>query len=708
MLRNQPLLLYRMCLRHVGGEKLRLGRLGFLSAGRAHPKGMLHAWEPASSQGAPGGLTLPGDRSQVRFYTQGWQSWSYAGSLGVNERQPWTRLGPLNHSVLFNPDTGHPSGNGHFVSDMFGAILQPAEHSGMLAGFVSQRQTFGSLEVNLSASEPGLRMWASADGLLLNPGDTFETDWSCLAWLSLEDPDPLADYLELAAEAGEARRGRSAPTGWSSWYYFFDSVTREAVDRNIAWLEQRKAVLPLQVAQIDDGFEADVGDWLRFDEGFEGGLKPVSERMAGAGLVPGLWLAPFIAKPRSAWVRAHPEWVVRQAGGRPASAGYNWSTFTVGLDPTHPGVQDAVTELIETAVGAWGFKFLKLDFLYAAALAGRRFDPATTRAQAMHRALTTVRSAAGEDVWLLGCGCPLGSGIGIFDSMRIGPDTAPRWKPAYQGIEFFFGKEPNLPSVRNSLRATVNRSMLNRIWWINDPDCLIVRGTDTHLSTDEVQLMASVVALSGGSLVDSDDLTKLSADRLTWLSRLIPPLPAPAKIHGQFDHSSPDMLSLDLGGAVGKWTLVCLVNWEATPQRRTLRPESLGLDPSQGYWGADFWAEALVDPGPPPWSFDVPPHGVRLFSLRRRDDSTPSWLGDTLHISQGLVVGEWQTSGGRLRAKLMPGHQTSGRIWLAIREKPVEAHLGHQSLAFQACGSGVLTAQVAVDQESELNLRWEA
>jgi len=690
----------------TGKQPVRLSKLGFLSAGLANPKGNQQDWEPRTTEMQESGLRISGDRQLARFFTNGWQSWSYAGSLSVADQQPKTRLGLLSRAIFCNPTTGRSASAGHFVSDMFGAVIDPAERSGLLAGFITQQQAFGSLEVNLDSPDPGLRMWASGDGFLLRPGEVFETDWAALSWLSLDDPEPLGAYLDLSAEAGHARVPKTTPTGWSSWYYFFESIDRAAFDHNLDWLERHHDSLPMDLVQLDDGFEANVGDWFRFDHRFEDGVKPISRRIAAAGMDPGIWLAPYIAKPRAKWVRDHPEWVLRRAGGRPANAGYNWGTFTVGLDPTHPGVEAAVTELIDTAVNRWGFKFLKLDFLYAAALPGRRHDSSTTRAQAMTKALTTIRDAAGEQVWLLGCGCPLGSGIGLFDSMRVGPDVAPRWKPAYQGIGLFFEHEPGLPSARNGLQVALNRAMLNQKWWLNDPDCLIMRDSDTHLSRDEVQTMASVMALLAGSLTDSDDLPSLSPERATWLGRLLPPLPRQARVHGQFEHAAPDLLTLDLSGPVGSWKVVLLINWGSAHRRISIDPEAIGIDPLAAWFGVDFWREEAVVLEGPSWSFEVPPHGVRLFSLRRPDDSTPMWLGDTLHISQGLVVDEWKTSKNGLRARLSPGHNVHGRIWLALPSQPVEASLEGAPIAFWPAAQGVFAADVSVESNANLQVRW--
>ena len=171
----------------------------------------------------------------------------------------------------------------------------------------------------------------------------------------------------------------------------------------------------------------------------------------------------------------HPDWLLRGAFNRPVNAGFLWNTFTTALDLTLPPAQEYVKEVIHTAVQRWGFSYLKLDFLFAASLPGKRFDPTRTRAQVLRRALEDVRQAAGEEAQLLGCGCPLGPAIGLVDAMRISSDVDVGWTPSYRGQKFFFQAEPHMPSARNALQNVLCRLPLHQRWWINDPDCLLLR-----------------------------------------------------------------------------------------------------------------------------------------------------------------------------------------------------------------------------------------
>ncbi len=118
---------------------------------------------------------------------------------------------------------------------------------------------------------------------------------------------------------------------------------------------------------------------------------------------------------------AHPEWFLRGPGGEPLKAGYNtnWTThqdgFAYALDPTHPAFTAHLSRLFGKLTAEFGYSYLKLDFLYAAAAQGARHDQRLTRAQALRRGLEAIRSGAGERTFILGCGCPLGPAIGIVE-----------------------------------------------------------------------------------------------------------------------------------------------------------------------------------------------------------------------------------------------------------------------------------------------------
>ena len=683
----------------------------------------------------PGGaLVFDTPPGEMGFFSNGWQSWNITGALFAEDRFPRTQLGPLTLPLRLGAAAAQPHGRGAFTSEMFGVLGDRVSRSGILMGFLSQRQAFGGVEVKLASSAPFIRMWADCDGVLLVPGDSFATDWACLQFIRLDEEQPLAGYLEEVGRFNRARIPSEAPTGWSSWYQFLESITEVDLFANVDWAEAHRKQIPLDVIQLDDGFEAEVGDWFSTKAGFPSGLDGVSRRILRAGFVPGLWLAPFVARPGARILTDHPGWILRNRMGAPVNAGFIWDAFTRALDVTHPQVVEHVVRLVTTAVGEWGFEYIKLDFLYAGALRGKRHDPRRTRAQALRSILEHIRKAAGDGTTLVGCGCPLGSGVGIFDAMRIGADVAVRWNPAYKGHETLLRRERDMPSVRNAIHNIISRAPLHRRWWINDPDCLILRqpqalrtpGHDpdpfgggaeiastaetlsrmrSRLTPDETISLATIIALSGGSLFVSDHLPDLSAERLDWLARLLPPLPAGLRAMDWFDHTQPSILVLPLEGAAGKWDLVALFNWAETANEGSLNLNLLKRQ-AEDFRAVSFWGgKYLPLESPNLVSSAIPPHGVRLFSVRPAGPG-PGWIGDTLHISQGLAVSTVEVHARSLAVGLDLGRRASGTAFLELPSLPRRSTLDGVAIESVQVGLNVHAMQLQFDGGARLEVEW--
>jgi alpha-galactosidase len=699
---EQPLFLWRLGVKNLSDQRVMLDTLELLQVGQAAVRGTRSV--RAARRGSPGSLRLHPDPGDLSFFTNGFQSWSFAGALQPRQRMPRTRLGPILWPE--NPATPVSRRRGEFVAHMFGVAVDRTHRTGMLFGFLSQRATYGTLSVRLDRSAPSLRMWAQGDGAVIMPGQGLETDWACIQSVSLDHPDPLGIYVEAVAAENGVGEVASAPVGWCSWYKYMKAVGQMDVERNLACAAGLRDQVPLRVFQLDDGYQAPQAELLETNERFPGGLKPLSGGISGNGFVPGLWMAPFITTPRSALARNHPGWILSGPGGGPANAGSTWAVLARGVDVTHPEVMEHTRRLIRTAVHEYGFRYLKLDFLYAGVLEGRRHDPTRTRARALDAVLRMVRDEAGPEVTLVGCGCPIGSGIGVFDAMRIGTDVAPAWHPRYFGTELFFRPEPTFPSVRNVLRNVLARMPLHNRWWVNDPDCILVRQEDTRLSPAEVQSLATVISLSGGSLIVSDDLTALSSERIEWLGRLLPPLGGRARVLDALESSQPSEMALEQDGAVGAWTLLARLNWDDQPRVLPFDLGHFGLPAASAYFWADPWEmRAGLVTGQTLHLPPIPAHGVRFLAVRPVT-GRPTWVGDTLHISQGHVVKAWRVEGRVVHAALSVGRPRRGSVWVWLPGAPDQVTLDGRPLPARAQGDGIIALEIATQKESELTIRW--
>jgi alpha-galactosidase len=504
------------------------------------------------------------------------------------------------------------------------------------------------------------------------------------------DPnDALAAYADAVARKMRARVPAASPTGWCSWYYYFTNVTEAEILKNLRFLEANRETLPVDCVQIDDGYQAQIGDWLSPNKKFPRGMAPLAADIAAAGFTPGIWTAPFIVGERSRLFADHPEWIVRNEDGSPVVAVRNWGQASYALDTTHPSAERWLRETFREIGDRWGYDYLKIDFLFAAAIAGRRHDGHATRVEAYRRGLQAIRDAAGER-FILGCGAPMGPSVGLVDGMRIGPDVAPWWRfnrPVTR--EKGRPKVGGEPSTENALRNILTRAWMHNRLWVNDPDCLIARQARTKLTLPEVQSLATAIGLSGGMVLFSDDMTQLSRERLDICSLLLPPLGHRAAVPDLMEESMPALMHVPIGKGRGVRWLIAKFNWLRKRQR-------LRVDLPRGtwhvfeLWSARYLGERAGHVDVP----DVPAHGVALLSLRRALER-PQLVGSTFHYSMGEieVTGErWSSKTYVLRIDLTPPPKKRGLIAVHVPRgfRLLRARLDNEPVNVERAGRAVL------------------
>ena len=681
-----PMAFFQLELVNESGKDLILKQINLLDI----PEGQLHLGKISSKDPV--------------FYSNGWQSWSSTGSYGLDDRQNKSMLGRFQNPMVVNPGTPQPRNRNTFTGDMYGLIGDRETRVGMVAGFLSQKAQFGSLEASFNP-EPSLKVWANGDDRHIPSGIKVQTDWLAVSFVSLADPDPLGPYLGTVGRLHGVVQDESVPVGWCSWYHFYQDIDEKVLDANLDTVIALEPELPLELFQIDDGFETYPGDWYDFDPGFPNGLKPLVEKTKAAGLIPGVWLAPFIVHNKARLVTEHPDWLLRDAEGKTVTAGFVWNNFTLALDLTNPEALAYTQDVIRTAVQDWGFTYLKLDFLYAAALDGVYQDPTLTRAQVLRMGLEALREAAGPEITMLGCGCPLGSGLGIFEAMRISADVSGYWKPHFPPVSGILQNEPHMPSARNAIHNILTRAPLHQRWWVNDPDCLLVR-PNTKLSLAEVQTLTSAIGLTGGSLLVSDDLPALPEDRLAIAQALLPVIGQRAQVLDLFETNFPGMLRVDLEGPEGPWHVLAKFNWEPSSRDLTFSSEEYRLDPDQSYWLREFWSGqlGLLKPHRPLTFANVPAHGVAVVAARAFNPDKPTYLGSDLHLAQGLELAGWQDDEKQLDIEFSLGRKASGKIFLSLPWQPESATCNGEPCLIEDLGDGIFTLRLTDADQCKLTL----
>jgi alpha-galactosidase len=667
---SQPFAVLQLELRNGGQRRLPVHRLAPLS----------------TPQQGRGRIVMGGPPSRWSFYRNGWQSWTPTLTLRVREPDI-SALPPMLGPEAPPPEwaADRPAG-GRFLADDMGALVDLSTGACALVGFVSARDQL--CQVRLDARRRALEAFSWADGVALEPGAVVRSE-RLLLDLAGTPLEALARYGDALGREMGARVPETVATGWCSWYRFFTAVREEDVLSNLRFLTEHRDELPVGYVQLDDGYQAGLGDWERINEKFPHGMKWLADRIHEAGFKAGLWFAPFTVGADSALYREHPEWLIRDADGEPVVALYGWNQQCYALDCTHPEAQAWLERLFRTVAEDWGFDFVKVDFIYSGALRGRRHDATATRAQAYRRGLEIIRRAVGGR-FVLGCGGLIAPSVGLVDGHRIGPDVAIWWRLP-PGVRVPGGRRrhgrpaSSFPAAENALRNVLTRFWCHRRLWLNDPDCFLARDEtailtldnaqmpSTLLTLDEVRTLATAIGLSGGIVLDSDNLPAMSPERVDIVSLLLPPWGETALPLDLFEEGMPSLFQLPVERPWESWTLLGVFNWEdvACTLKVPLPPGRLHVfDLWSGQYAGILSGEATF-PG-------VPAHGCKLLALRQVQDR-PQVVSSTFHFTQGALEIEdarYDQGRRRLALSLRPVAKKEGELVLYappnLRPGPVE------------------------------------
>jgi alpha-galactosidase len=419
-------------------------------------------------------------------------------------------------------------------------LAPPGEGQRLLA-FASCRRFAGRFDLRASS----LAAVVDTEGLELGPGETWE----------------LEELMFLAGAEGEAMRAELAarlsrnhpplktaepPSGWCSWYCFGPRVTAAQVLANLDVIARE--IPGLKYIQIDDGYQAAMGDWLETGGAFGGGVAAVLRQIRDRGFEPAIWVAPFIAEQGSRVFREHPGWFVRDAAGEPLAAdrvtfgGWRHGPW-FALDGTHPEAQRHLETVFRTMRAEWGCTYFKLDANFWGAIHGGRFrDPRATRVEAYRRGMEAVRRGAG-DAFLLGCNHPIWASLGLIHGSRSSNDIKRTWA-----------------RIAGTARQNLLRNWQSgRLWW-NDPDAVVLTG---DLGEDEFLFHATAIYATGGMLLSGDDLTAIPPARLALLRKLSPPTGVPARF------TDASFRAGEIERPDGR--IFCLLNWTDAPEAISFR-----------------------------------------------------------------------------------------------------------------------------------------
>ena len=434
--------------------------------------------------------------------------------------------------------------------------------------------------------------------------------------------------------------------GWISWFAFYDRVTERDIVETADAFSAAMGPYGYDILQIDDGYQSGKGApklWLNPNAKFPNGLKYLAEYIKSKGLVPGLWTGASFSDGDEPGT--HPEWFVRDAGGKPARG--NWIDHIV--DASNPSALAALITPLYKGLRAQGWEYFKVDALrhlrYEGYNAHREyFDKGKTDLVAAYRRYAqTIREAIGREVFMLGCWGIRPELAGIIDGCRIGDDGF-----SYAGL-----------SQYNSF---------NNVIWRNDPD---------HIELNDDRYRSTLVtSLTGSILLLTDKPEMYRKGDLEPARRTAPVLfTLPGQIY-DVDPSRSDALGrvdtevsgsgprpfdasytpacrlylLEIEREFGSWAVLGRTDGDPA---ESISFADLGLDPQAEYLVFEFWTKKLVGSftgGFAPGTID-PRFRSQAFCIRKRE-ARPQLLATSRHVTCGgvdLTDLRWEV--GRLSGK---------------------------------------------------------
>ncbi len=438
-----------------------------------------HKITAGSIQKTKDGLLLSGARVTLelpdtprRYLYSGWQSWSLTAWIETNHSVRPMRpfiLHPMQTDPVYAFET-RPHGAWYGAVELLDGQVFLLGALGLESHVILDGQTLAGWY------EKGQGQWFLGHG---NETEIFD------------------QYIQLLKKRFVAGHIQKPLRVWCSWY----SLYTEIYENQLLKILHDLGDLPFDVFQMDDGWQIAIGDW-EANTKFPSGMDGLAAHIQKSGRKAGLWLAPLVVVPSSSLYRDRRNWLLHDGKGKLVSAGFNWGEQLFALDTTHPEVLEWLAALMKK-VRLWGYDYVKVDFLYAGALPGKRHVD-MPREAAYRNSLKVIRAALGN-AYLLTVGAPVMPSLGLCDALRVGPDVAGYWT-SHRDDDLLLNFAT--PGTRNAIRTTLNRLWLKPL--VNtDPDMAYFQSRQDDLSPEQKALLQDLALISG---------IKATSDIPAWLT----------------------------------------------------------------------------------------------------------------------------------------------------------------------------------------------
>lgn len=543
------------------------------------------------------------------------------------------------------------------VSNWNTAIYDPASGRSVTAGFLSFQRGIGLIANDYKPADAledaGRQGFTRFEGFVrYDPHrgwDDVENGWGRaygeLFYVDFLAPTPfdgLENYASRYATYHEKKLWTDIPTGWNSWGGgggeggLGTGLNEEIINANLEAMIEDFAPWGMKYFLIDNGWEVVEGDWQTNEERFPphdgmDGMAHLAKRVKDAGLIPGIWVAPFWVRSYSQLALDHPDWLVPKN----ELAGFLMAEEDETLDLANPEVLEWLHDLMYKLTQEWGYEWIKLDFSYYALFADELYGGKQSAAEAYHNAMDVIREAIGPETFFVGISA-MGLCFDTADGGRTTLDNMPTWG------------DNDDQGIKITLRTAAHRYYLNWLW-SNHHDLVFYRPT-IGLTLNEARAWTSAVALMGGIVKLGDSYTMMHEhpDWLALARPIIPVYPRSARPLDMFELLYPEVWHLPVAREGRAWDVVGLFNWgtnkevmsgqeiEETVRTISLDLATVGFDPAESYLTVGSWDLSCEWVHDGIVSASLEPRTDKVVVVRRQA-SEPAIAATSRHLLGGAV-----------------------------------------------------------------------
>ena len=510
---------------------------------------------------------------------------------------------------------------------------------GMLIGFLRQRNGRNYVDVvpNSRATDIArIEAWQEF-GIELEPGQTQELD--VLAVAEGDDPYALLDSFGTAVQRHCKLTFDEPPiVGMMTWYGYRTAIDEEIILENAAIVGELFSGYPQamqKVMLLDHGWQEDAnwGKWSADAERFSHGMIWLNRRLKKNGLELGLWYTPFCLTDNATGREQYETLLARDGEGRARSN----RASVWGQLPGHPGSRDvayfdgALKEVQKKwrreleLMKRWECVYWKLDFFALQTSTDKQRRLGT--GDLYNQTWSNFRKGVGTKGHMAPCSCGTNIQLGYNDSVRIGSDigNSGYWPGAME-------------SYRYGLATIAALWYKHRRFWINDADSIQI---GKGCSLGEARVRATMVSLSGGHVMVSEDLRSVDPARLEIIRRILPAFPHAARpldlFEKPFPEGYPALWALETRSASGTAMSLALFNLDRETKKFRISPEMLGIDDSREYVALEWWQQRWLGRFTGSFELEVPPEDVAVVHARPIR-ATPGLVSVSHHVTGNYIV----------------------------------------------------------------------